>query len=76
MIPLITMIHDHGHSGHMNTPMITWPAASAVRNSQDSQTLRTNPNVAIRSTRPPVTHLPCAPSRTRVTTRMIATNAA
>jgi hypothetical protein len=76
MIPLITMIHAHGHSGHLDTPMITSPAAIAVRNSQESQTPHTNPSVATRSRRPPATHLPCTPSRTKATTRLIATNAA
>jgi hypothetical protein len=76
MIPLSAMIHDHGHSGHLTTPMINWPAASAVRNTQDNQTPPTSPSVATRSRRPPVTHLPWGPSRTRVTTRMIATKAA
>jgi hypothetical protein len=76
MIPLITMIQAHGHSGHLKTPMITSPVASAVRKSQESQTPHTNPIVAIRSRRLPPTHLPWAPSRMRATTRLIATNAA
>jgi hypothetical protein len=76
MIPLITMVHVAGHPGHLNTPMIKSPAASAVRNSQDSQTPPTKPNVTIASKSPPAISLSWGPSCTRATTRMIATNAA
>ena len=53
MKPLIPRIQFAGESGHLDTPMSTSPVATAVRNSQDSQTPRTKPNEAITSTSAP-----------------------